>query len=140
MLFRRQNRSLHRLLIVEDEPLIAFDTEYFLEQEGYSVVATVDNASDALAQLDGDMVDAVLLDINLSGETSGIDVARAARVAGIPVLFLSGTIPEQAAELALAAVAKPYGNRDLSAALKAMDAVIAGRKPPSVPGSVRLFA
>jgi two-component system, response regulator PdtaR len=140
MLFRRSPRTIKRLLVVEDEPLVAFDTEYFLEQEGYAVVATVDNAEDAVGYLSRDRVDAVLLDVHLSGENSGIEVARTARERNVPVLFLTGNIPADAGSLAMAAVAKPYGHRDLMAALKVMEALIAGRKLPPFPGSVHVFA
>jgi two-component system, response regulator PdtaR len=140
MLLRRPARTIRRLLVVEDEPLVAFDNEYFLVQDGYAVVATVDNVTEALALLDPDKIDAVLLDVNLAGERSGVEVARAARAVGVPVLFLTGSLPEGAADLAMAALAKPYGHRDLSAALKAMDAMVAGRAPGKVPEAVRLFA
>lgn len=143
MLFKRRHRAITRLLVVEDEPLVAFDNEYFLTSAGYEVVATVDNAADALAILaapsDGEPVEAVLLDVHLAGAQSGLDVARAARDRGIPVLILSGSIPDGVSDLAAAAVAKPYGQRDLAAALKAVDAIAAGRTPSGVPDSVRLF-
>lgn len=144
MIFKRARPAIKRLLVVEDEPLVAFDNEYFLVSEGYEVVATVDNAADAIAVIKGASVDepveAVLLDVNLAGEQSGVDVARAARDAGIAVLFLSGSIPAEASDLAVAALEKPYGQRDLAAALKAVDAIVAGRKPSSVPASVTLYA
>jgi two-component system, response regulator PdtaR len=140
MLLRHSTRAIRRLLVVEDEPLVAFDNEYFLVQEGYEVVATVDNVTDALVMLGRESIDAVLLDVNLAGERSGVDVAMAARDASIPVLFLTGSLPAGADELAMAALAKPYGHRDLSAALKAMDAMVAGRAPGKVPDAVRLFA
>lgn len=143
MIFKRTRPAIKRLLVVEDEPLVAFDNEYFLESEGYEVVATVDNAADALAALDaqppGQEIEAVLLDVNLSGAQSGVDVARAARARGIAVLFLSGSVPAEAGDLAVAALTKPYGQRDLSAALKAIDAIVSGRQPDGVPASVRLF-
>lgn len=139
MLFKRSPAAIQRLLVVEDEPLVAFDNEHFLISEGYEVVATVDNAADALAILEQQDVEAVLLDVNLAGERSGVDVARAAHQRGIAVLFVSGSIPDDAGNLAVAALSKPYGQRDLAAALKAVDAIVAGREPSSVPASVQLF-
>jgi hypothetical protein len=52
MLFGRAPPRLQRLLIVEDEPLVAFDNEHFLETHGYIVVATIDNAPAVLAAID----------------------------------------------------------------------------------------
>lgn len=140
MIFRRSSHSIKRLLVVEDEPLVAFDNEYFLEQEGYEVIATVDNATEALAILASDVVEAVLLDVNLAGARSGVVVAQDAHDRGIPVIFLTGAIPANASSIAVAALAKPYGQRDLAAALKAVDAIVAGREPGVVPAAVQLFA
>jgi two-component system, response regulator PdtaR len=140
MLFRRSTRAIRRLLVVEDEPLLAFDNEYHLEQAGYEVVATVDNVGDALGVLENRLVDAILLDVNLAGERSGVEVARAAHERQVPVLFLAGSVPDEAQQFAIAALSKPYGQRDLVAAVGAMDAIIAGRTPVHLPGSVRLFA
>ena len=46
MLFERQSHTLRRLLIVEDEPLVAFDNEHVLTDAGYQVVATVDGVAE----------------------------------------------------------------------------------------------
>jgi len=47
MLFAKRERSIRRILIVEDEPLVAFDNEYMLQDNDYEVVATVDSFADA---------------------------------------------------------------------------------------------
>ena len=44
MLFVKRKRLIERILLVEDEPLVAFDTEHFLTHEGFEVVATVDSS------------------------------------------------------------------------------------------------
>ena len=51
MIFGRKKRSIVRLLVVEDEPLVAFDTEHLLTEQDYEIVATVDRVSDAVAVL-----------------------------------------------------------------------------------------
>ena len=48
MLFARRKRLISRLLLVEDEPLVAFDTEHFLREAEFEIVATVDRVADAL--------------------------------------------------------------------------------------------
>src|SRR3546814_7152646 len=88
MLFGKRERIIRRILIVEDEPLVAFDNEYLLSEEGYEVVATVDSVADALGVIDKEPLDLVLSDIKLSGAGDGIDVARAAGTKDIPVLFV----------------------------------------------------
>ena len=84
-------------------------------------------------------MEAVLLDVNLAGARSGVVVAQDAHDRGIPVIFLTGAVPANASSFAVAALAKPYGQRDLAAALKAVDAIVAGREPGAVPASVQLF-
>ena len=47
MLFGKRERTIRRILVVEDEPLVAFDNEHMLQDAGYEVVATVDTLADA---------------------------------------------------------------------------------------------
>src|SRR5688572_15033167 len=101
MLFGKHKRIVNRILIVEDEPLTAFDNETMLTDAGYEVVATVDRFADALQKLDGDQVDLILSDVQLTGERSGIDLAKEAKKRGIPVLFVTGYPPDDAADLAV---------------------------------------
>ena len=78
-----------RILIVEDEALIAIDLEYALEDAGAVLVGIAPDNRTALALLDTEEVDAVLLDYGLAdGEAA--PTARAARALGVPVVFHSG--------------------------------------------------
>ena len=52
MLFAKRERRIRRILIVEDEALVAFDNEHGLTEAGYEVVATVDCLADAAAVID----------------------------------------------------------------------------------------
>ncbi|MEA1073052.1 response regulator [Sphingomonas sp. LY29] len=132
MLFGKRTRVVKRILIVEDEPLTAFDNENMIGDAGYEVVATHDRYADAEATLDREQVDLILSDVRLSGERSGIDVARLAKQRGIPVLFATGMAPDDAADLAIGCLLKPYNERTLRQALKAVDQHLAGEKvrPP----------
>jgi len=140
MLFGRKKRRIERLLVVEDEPLVAFDTEHFLTGEGFTIGATVDLVAEALEAIaSDDALDLVLVDVNLA-DGSGVEVARAAHARGIPVLFVTGHCPGEARALAAGCLAKPYPQRDLLAAIAAIEAVIDGGKPPKrLPGSFNLF-
>lgn len=138
MIFKRRQPRIKRLLIVEDEALVAFDNEHVLTAAGYEILATVDNAEAAIAALSGE-TDLVVLDINISGEGSGIDVAKAAREKDIPVMFVTGACPNHAQSFAMGCLAKPYNDRDLVASIKALDKVIAGEKVGNIPGGLTLF-
>jgi DNA-binding response OmpR family regulator len=132
MLFGKRKRIVNRILIVEDEPLTAFDTENLLGVEGYEVVATLDRFADAVEALDREQVDLILCDVRLTGERSGIDLAQVAKNRRIPVLFVTGAPPDNAADLVIGCLMKPYNDRALKAALTAVDKYLAGKKvkPP----------
>ena len=132
MLFGKRKRIVNRILIVEDEPLTAFDTENLLGDEGYEVVATLDRFRDAVQVLDREQVDLILCDVRLTGERTGIDLAREGKMRRIPVLFVTGAPPDNAEELAVGCLLKPYNDRILKHALAAVDRYLAGEKakPP----------
>lgn len=139
MLFGRKKRQIVRLLVVEDEPLVAFDAEHVLSDADYEIVATVDRVADAVALLaDGAEIDLVLVDVNLA-DGSGVDVARAAQAREVPVLFVTGACPPEAIELAAGCLSKPYAQRDLLGAITAIESGLQGKPPRRLPPGFRLF-
>ena len=64
-----------KLLIVEDELIIAEDMSNTLEQMGYLVTGIAMDAGEAIACLETEKPDLILLDINLGGKIDGIDLA-----------------------------------------------------------------
>lgn len=139
MLFGRRERRINRIMVVEDEPLVAFDNESMLQDAGYVVVATVDNYVDAAEAMARDALDLILTDISLAGEGSGLDVARAASALGIPVLFVTGNCTAEAKALAVGCLAKPYSERVLLGTLAAVDEHLQGRAPKRVPEELTLY-
>lgn len=139
MLFGRRKRQVGRLLLVEDEPLVAFDNEHLLSDAGFEIVATVDRVAAAVAAIgDGEGVDLVIADVRLA-DGSGVDVARAAHAAGVPVLFVTGARPADGEALAAGWLAKPYAPRDLIGAIRAIEARREGRAPRRLPAGLELF-
>ncbi len=127
-MFGRKKRRINHLLIVEDEPLVAFDTEHFLSEEGFEIAATVDTVAAAMAHLEnGTAVDLVLVDVALA-DGSGIAVAEAAHAKGIHALFVTGSCPGEAKGVAAGCLAKPYSQRDLLHAIAVIEDVLTGRK------------
>ena len=140
MFGRRDPRIVSRVLIVEDEPLVAFDNEHLLSDAGFEVVATVDRVDEALKVIAADdPPHLVLCDIGLNGEGDGLDVARAAKARGVRVLFAAGQCPIGGEALAVGCLGKPFTQRDLLDALDVIEAQAAGREPRRPPRALTMF-
>jgi two-component system, response regulator PdtaR len=140
MLFGKRERRIRRILVVEDEPLVAFDTEHMLQDAGYEVVATVDSLEAARTVIEAKALDLVLTDIRLRGPGDGTGVARIARSRGVPILFVTAYCPEEAHGLGIGCLAKPYSERVLKAALDAVDTVLGGGKLKKPPAQLTFYA
>lgn len=138
MLFGRRKRIVKRILIVEDEPLTAFDTETMLGDFGYEVVATTDDYDQALESLERDIVHLVLADVRLHGEDLGLELARNARDKGVPTLLATGHDLELPTSHAVGCIRKPYTERQLRQALETVDRHLQGEKVKA-PKGVELF-
>ena len=138
MLFSKRKQIVKRILVVEDEPLTAFDNEMMIEAAGYEVVATRDKVRDALATLDAGGVDLILSDVKLNGERNGVDLARLAKEMGVPVLLVTGNCPPEARGVAIGCLMKPYTDKVLKEAILAVEAHLAG-KTPKLPKGMELF-
>jgi two-component system, response regulator PdtaR len=139
MLFGKRERAIRRIVIVEDEPLVAFDNEHLLREAGYEIVATVDSLADSVRVLAAEEVDLVLSDIKLNGDGDGMDVARAAAAKGVPVLFVTANCPVEARAIGIGCLAKPYTDRMLRNALAALDRKLQGRPVRRVPAGLSLY-
>jgi DNA-binding response OmpR family regulator len=79
-----------KIVLVEDEGLIAFDLKTRLEQVGYTVAAIADNSADAIASVERLQPSLVLMDIRLGGPQDGIDTAdQIRRRFHVPVMFVT---------------------------------------------------
>lgn len=97
-----------KILIVEDEGIVALDLQDRLEFLGYQVIGIADNAKSALKMAAKESPDLVLMDIVIKGDRDGIDAARQMNdLFGIPVVFLTAYADEQT--LTRAKLSHPYG-------------------------------
>ena len=128
MLFGKRNQIVKRILIVEDEPLTAFDNEVMLTDAGYEIVATLDGFDEALELIDREQIDLILSDIRLRSHATGIDLAKAALERGIPTLFATGHEIPDAATVAVGCLKKPYSERQLKAAIECVDRHLSGEQ------------
>jgi CheY-like chemotaxis protein len=90
-----------KILIVEDENLIALHLKTQLEQAGVVVFGVAENADDALTLAARHLPDLVLMDIHIRGGRDGISCATELRVShGIPAMFITAYADRETLERA----------------------------------------
>ena len=108
-----------RVLIVEDDFLVALAAEAALREAGFEVIGMVDTAEDAIAQASAQRPSLVIMDIRLSGRRDGIETAiELFRNHGIPCVFATAHADAEAHARAMPArprgwLQKPYSMPDL---------------------------
>jgi DNA-binding response OmpR family regulator len=123
-----------RILVVEDEPGIAFGLEADLKVEGYGVELVEDGIT-AARRAQTESFDLILLDVMLPGK-DGFEVCRELRRAGVrtPIILLTARTHEAEKVMGLEAgaddyVTKPFSHRELRARIKAVLRRTAGDIP-----------
>lgn len=97
-----------KILIVEDEKIVALDLKRRLTKLGYQVTGMVANGNKALALIDQELPSIVLMDIHIQGSIDGIEVATMLqKVHSIPIIYLTAYSEEKT--LTRAKTTKPYG-------------------------------
>lgn len=97
-----------KILIVEDEPIIAMDIKSYLRKLGYQVIGIAHDSEQALDMIYTRQPDLVLLDIRIDGTRDGIQIAGIINEKyDIPFLFLTSHSDEHTLDRATAT--KPYG-------------------------------
>src|SRR5215831_10492415 len=109
-----------RILIVEDESILAMDLENRLKREGCDVIGLASREAKALKLLERDRPDAVVLDLNLDGKLP-IDLANALVARQIPFVVVTG-----------------YGNRQFD--IPALQEATRLHKPVNTPELVRALS
>lgn len=113
-----------RVLVVEDEPIVAEDIKESLEERGFRVVGLAYNSTDALRILNQQQVDIALLDISLAYPLEGIELARQIREHyPMPFVFLTALSDQATLEavkgtLPMGYLVKPFKPEDLYMALE----------------------
>ncbi|MEI9852579.1 MAG: response regulator [Sphingomonas sp.] len=109
-----------RVLVVEDEPVVAMCLEDILDCLGYEPVGPASRLDEGLALARAGRLDAAILDINLGGERSTA-IAETLRSAGVPFAFASGYgAPPDGFSEATPLIGKPYREAEVRAALAAL--------------------
>src|SRR5688500_8622672 len=113
-----------RILVVEDESIVALDIQCRLESMGYEVPATVASGEKAVEQAGDLRPDLVLMDIHLQGKMDGIEAAdQIRRRFGIPVIYLTANADHPTVQRAKVTepfgyVIKPFEERELQTSIE----------------------
>jgi len=112
------------VLIVEDEGIVALELQESLQNEGFEVVAIVDNGPEALEIIKKEEIDIVLLDINIKGAWDGIETAlQLKKQKNIPFIYVTAyadtnTFERAKATMPSAYLVKPFRINDLRKAIE----------------------
>ncbi|MCF7794676.1 MAG: response regulator [Candidatus Cloacimonetes bacterium] len=110
---------MKKILIVEDEQIIAQDIKMLLDMEGYEVISVHDRGEEALKQIKQERPDLVLVDIDLPGRMNGIELSKEIGLKmGIPVIFVTAFSEAKTVKKAMetkpaAYIMKPIFDEDL---------------------------
>ncbi len=113
-----------RILIVEDETIIAMTLQNMLTQLEYSVTGIASTGESAIRQVNADNPDLALVDIKLRGNMDGVDVAQALGSAWAPrIIFMTAYATSDVMQRALATnpltyILKPFTIQDVRSAIE----------------------
>lgn len=117
------NTSKKRILVVDDQRLVAADIEDTLARLGYDVVGSVASGEEAIPKAFDVRPDLVLMDIRLRGQMDGIQAATLIRErVDVPVIYLTAYADEETVRRAMLTgpfgyLVKPFNERELRAAI-----------------------
>lgn len=117
-----------RILVAEDEAIIAQSLAMMLEELGYQVVGPVATVAEALRLTAGRAMDVALVDYSLRDGTTD-DLAAALREGGIPFLLMSGFDRTTLARLGAPILQKPFRQEELATAIAALLPPVGGAEP-----------
>ncbi|BDD11407.1 hypothetical protein FUAX_38390 (plasmid) [Fulvitalea axinellae] len=116
--------SKEKVLIVEDQVLVAEDIAEELEIQGFGILGIATSAQEAVSIIEKEVPDLVILDIRIKGELSGIDLARIiSKRWKLPFIFLSANTNDMVVNAALetlphAFLSKPFRETELHTAVE----------------------
>jgi CheY-like chemotaxis protein len=128
-----------KILVVEDESIIAMDLQVTLLRMGYEVTSVVNNALAAIQKVEQDKPDIVLMDIMLGGSLDGIEAAKIISYHHtIPIIYVTALKDEDTMKRAYLPdpflfLMKPYSENDLGNAIEMMLKTTSMKKPGNSP-------
>lgn len=112
-----------RVLVAEDDAVVARDLKETLESLGYGVTSTVHSGGGAVTAAGEERPDVALLDIRMPGAMDGLEAGQALADRGIPVIYVTayadnGTLKMARETLPYGYVTKPFDARELKTAIE----------------------
>ncbi|WP_194974178.1 response regulator transcription factor [Aquiflexum lacus] len=115
---------MKKILIIEDEAIIAEEIKYIIESLGHEVIGIIMNGDKAINLLPSINADLILLDIQIKGSVSGIELAHLIRKKyHTPFVFLTafsdaGTLEKVKETLPYGYIVKPFDETDIKVAIE----------------------
>ena len=133
-----------RILVVEDEALIALEITIILEQMGHEVIGVASDHAEALEMARDCPPDLALVDLHLADGRTGAEVARGVRRehnAGVLLVTSHADLAREVADAAEGCFAKPFTSSELRRAINAVAACLSRTPlPQPLPAGLDLFA
>ena len=113
-----------KILVVEDEKIVAYDIQHTLKELGYDVLAMASSGEEAIEKTGKTYPDLVLMDIRLKGAMDGIEAAEQIRERfNIPVVYLSAHADDSTLQRAVATqsygyILKPFKEKELQTTIE----------------------
>lgn len=132
-----------RILIIEDEAIVAMELRFVLEDLGYQVVGTAAEARTAREIVSDEDVDLALVDIHLSDGPTGVELGRElGQEKGVTVLFMTANpgMVRDGVVGTLGVLTKPTDERAVETAVEYALCCRQGRPIEYAPPGLQLFA
>ena len=113
-----------RILVVEDEHIVAMGIKKMLKNLGYTVTGVASSGKDAISKAESTFPDVVLMDIMLKGDMDGVEAAKEIRERfDVPVVYLTAYSDSKILERAkktepFGYIVKPFDEKDLHSSIE----------------------
>ena len=113
-----------KILIVEDETIVALDIKSAVKKLGFEVTNTVTCYDDAISSVKSNEPDIIIMDINLENSKDGIEIAHAVQeIKNIPVIYLTAYVDDNTINRAIETnpvgyLTKPFKREELKSTIK----------------------
>ncbi|HEV2123257.1 MAG TPA: response regulator [Chloroflexota bacterium] len=129
-----------RILVIEDEALVALQIELSLEAADHEVAGQADTLRAAIKLAEEEHPDLALVDVRLAEGCSGLDVAAELKKRGVPSLFVTGNCPgENRSDIALGCLHKPFTQTQIIRAVGAAECLLRGERPNVKTGELHFY-